>query len=506
VRVKLVELRLEAASGPPDRLLALSPEPAPVPAVPDGAPIQDVAVPPAKRSSAGGEGEPEVAVLSFAMVSPHAQLLMQRSVRDYYALDGEAGLHRLLDGIVGDPRRPWKGRGRKYLQAPINVRREDDYRYQLRDMFLTQRQQIRDLARDVQGQVAATAVSLTRERMTQSRQLTLRECRRYAGFGDDRAATAALNLDLRTLPLLGADLPRLADALLRIDDARGSVQGAEQELDRALGPVRAQRAEWAASRFRALSPVGAMDVNVVSPILREAAERFPDPPAAALARQTIAEQQAELMATVAAEARELPLLFRVWQRTDAAGQAREAIATRDVDVTVLQKALSTGAFRDAVWAALTTTWAAAGATEARLRDQSLEVWDYWPLIASAIRKLAIPPGTVEWQAVQERLQEHRVSAVSALSQVAGLVDVAVTLTAAAPPVAAAVGTIALVLQATEWVIELWRHSEERDAFNCTLDPSASFAVEPSYAGLLVGLVLLGLAAKETARTVGRALP
>ena len=143
----------------------------------------------------------------------------------------------------------------------------------------------------------------------------------------------------------------------------------------------------------------------------------------------------------------------------------------------------------------------------RLHDDSFEVWDYPPLIASAIRRLAIPPGSVEWQAVQERVREQqdRVSLVSALSQVAGLAEVSVGLAAAVPPVATVVGTIALVLQATEWVLQLWRHEEERDAANCTLDPSASFAVEPSYGGLLVNLVFLGLAAKGTANTVRRAL-
>ena len=266
-------LRWKLPPARPDRLLTLSQEPDPVPAVPEG--TRSRMWPCGWRSAAAAWASRKRRCLSFAMVSPHAELLMRRCVRDAFALAGEAGLDRLLEGIVGDPRRPWNGRGSHFLRAPYNVTPEGDDRYQLRAFFLKERQLIRDLARNVHGEVAATAVALTRERMVQSRQLTLRECRRYAGFRDDRAATGALNADLHTLPLRGPDLRILAEALVRIE-MRGDRW--RKQSRNATGPSarsgpRGQ--SWAAGQFAGLSEEESGNQFIVSRIVQEAEDRFP---------------------------------------------------------------------------------------------------------------------------------------------------------------------------------------------------------------------------------------
>jgi hypothetical protein len=497
--LRAIQLTLQPLVEPPPLLLPLSSEPEPVPPLPADAPVQDIHVPlPETRGAA--PDEPTVVVLSFPQTSPHAQLQMRHAVRNAYATDGEAGLDRLLTGIVGTPQRPWPGRGTPFLQAPIYVLPSEDARYQLRELFLADRASMRDLARDVQSVVGGRAQVLAQQRLVASRVQVLSECRRYTGLADDRSAAGALDDDRRTIGLRGPHLRPLVDALVRIDAARRSVAGAREELQRALAGVRHQRGTWLSERFRDLDEEQARDSSTVLALTEEAVRRFPDPPAAAAAVRMIAERETQLAATVAAEARPLPILFRLWDKATAASAAR-AVPTGGT-LADLQDVLSASpGFREAVWEVLNTTWSAAGASLRRLRESDLDVWDYPPLIAAAVRALAVPQGTVEWQAAQERIREQaeRISALSALTTLAALAEVAVALTAPAPPVAAAVGTVALLLDAADWVASLWRRLEERDAFNSSLDPSAGFAAEPSFSGLLVGLVFLGIAGRSTVK-------
>jgi len=79
-----------------------------------------------------------------------------------------------------------------------------------------------------------------------------------------------------------------------------------------------------------------------------------------------------------------------------------------------------------------------------------------------------------------------------MSTIAGFFEIGIALAGVAPPVAAAVTVISLVLSAAEWVEEASQTFEQQDAFDSSLDPSRSFATEPSYVGLLVSLAFLGL--------------
>jgi hypothetical protein len=254
-------------------------------------------------------------------------------------------------------------------------------------------------------------------------------------------------------------------------------------------------------------------------IAEEARSAFPDTEEMIQARKVIARQEAEWAAFIAMEAIDFPILYRLWNPSIAQAIRNIVQDSRSTSPIEDQIALSNSSeFGRTVLATLRRAWGAAersqkrveNAMENRLLSDELNPWRYPPLISEALRRLAIPPGTVEWQAANEQLEQEKEAAslLSTLSTAAGMLEFGIVLAGVAPPIAVAVEVISLLLDLAELIEQFFQAQEQQDAFDCSLNPAESFAAETSFMGILVSLAFIALSVQglpKDFRQLGKAV-
>jgi hypothetical protein len=529
--VELFEFTLERASRETLPVLSLSAEPNAEPPVPEDAPIQEILFEPPRVGSTRLTERVKPSVLSFVIADPHVAIRMQHAVRNAYALYGTPGLESLSGAILGDPSRPWKWKlkGEPYHHLehePLDFvwsasenKALPRYRYtnapsrwKLSEHYQQERARLDGILDSTRATVQKLATAIGLERLNESEAQVFRETRRYVRLEsnndevDDEVAAVALDSGSLALPLKGPDILSLADALVRLDKARLPIRRAEDQYDEFIRPIAQQRAEWAKSRLEALSEEEIREQTNIIKIASDSRAAFPDPPGTERVRENIAEKKAEFSALVATEAFDFPILYRMWEEYPAAVQvARHVLADPSLSTTLQRKqALSSSmALRDAILTTLRVTRNASKRTRKRFEEQELNVWRYPPLVHAALRRLAVPPGTVEKRGVEERLalEAEDINLASALSMLGGYCELGMALAGAAPPMLAAAAAISLLLQAIDWLRQVWKRLEDRDAFNSALNPARCFAAEPSYVGLLIDLAFIALSVRDASRAV-----
>jgi hypothetical protein len=217
------------------------------------------------------------------------------------------------------------------------------------------------------------------------------------------------------------------------------------------------------------------------------------------------ERQAILAAQVAGLGAASPVLYRVWNTPELISRIESALSSGAEAGRALG---SIAELRALVFETLSRVQRASLRSELRFKsaDGAEDVWRYRPLVNEALLRLSIPRGTVEWRAVQDKLAVSAAneSPFSVLSSVTGWLDMGMAFIGS-PPVVAVSSALALVAQAAEWLEQASTAKDDSDAFNCCLDPAQSFAAEPSFASLLVGIAFLFLQSRDTAGSVAKAL-
>lgn len=504
------------------QVLELSAEADAEPPAPPDAPIQDILFQPRDLGESESSREEDSMVLSFVMSDPHVAIRMKRAVRDVYAMYGSAGLISLEAGIMGNPGRPWNLKGEPYHHLkdepvqyvwsdaenraiPQFVYTKAPFRLKLGEHYKQERTLLEGLVKKAQDSVESAALTVAQERLGKSRKQVLDETKRYLGLAgsDDKTAAAALDSSSLDWPLTGPDILPLATAILRIDEGRKPINQAEEEYRRISEPVVNKRAEWLKSRIMLLrhSPPSPI------PIAEQARAAFPDTEEMIEARDVVAEKEVEFAALVAAEAQAFPILYRLWD-SSAARFVRQALSrSRPTNFRQDQIALTNSLeLRSVILSTIRRAWNAINRTRKRIENKALNTWRYPSLVTAALQRLAIPPGTIEWMAANDRAeQEEDVSLLSSLSIAASFFELGLALLGAAPPVAAAAAVISLLLFSLDWVVDLLQTLEEQDAFDSSLNPAQSFAAEPSYVGSLVSLAFLVLAVRGTGKTLSKAI-
>lgn len=486
------------------------------PTVPANAPMQEIwfEPPPSNGQSRADEG----IVIDFVIADPHVEIRMRQAVHTAYALYGRTGLSHLMQAIQGNPFRPWGLKGEQSLVSRQNTLLPAPGRSKLGNQFLKERDSLDKVLKATRHKVEETAWYVATARLEISQAQVLTETKRYLSLANkrDETAIAALESDTLAWPLTGPDLVPLAEALSRIDEQRMPVQKAEALLERASRPLLDKRLAYGKEKLQSSYSVRGNDLTDLTKTIEvalEAVEAYPASPEMIAAQQLVTEKRAELAVALAAEAFNFPILYRLW-RPNLAGAISHVLASfRSTNLTQQQKQralMGVFEFRVAILATLRRAWRAAHRSQMRIVEKSLNIWRYPPLVYEALRRLAVPPGTVEWQTAYEQMREEKegVNPLSAISTTAGFLEAGVTVAgvaAAMPAVTTVVSLVSLLLSVAELIQEALQVQEQRDAFDSSLNPSRSFAEEASYIGLLVDLAFIVFSIDDVVKPTRAAL-
>jgi hypothetical protein len=172
-------------------------------------------------------------------------------------------------------------------------------------------------------------------------------------------------------------------------------------------------------------------------------------------------------------------------------EARNPRATND---EIARRLSVVRAYREAVGQALKDTLDATSGMKEELEDDPDTVWAYPRAVRVALTAQGVPRGSLTWAAAEERLAREQESAVSKVNEVVGYCQMLALAGGVSAPGAAVLEAVSLVLNTIELGEGIWKAWHESRASKTHLNPGKSFASDPSYAAILLGVLNVGLSA------------
>jgi hypothetical protein len=411
----------------------------------------------------------------------------------FYVNGGAAGVAALQRAIVESGLRSAGGMPVPSAKRPT-VRGEQVYitgalspkRHALRVALERWQERLPPFAARVIAKVQAVALDLARVKLEASADQTLRQAGRYLRSAQARG-TSSGHLVAPGSPLIdGPDLASLAEALTAIATMRRELEHFRQV---ARDPTARVHSAAILDGMTMLGPA------LVNPIKAKELRGLLDVPGAitALARATQGYQSVTRMLAIECSmwCRIHPVLHRLWNQPIAYEVADLWNNTPAARRTGALQA--DGRLARALAAAFDETSAAANAFLADLRAHPETIWRYEPAIEAALRELLLGAGDVAWRATEDHLAsvKSEMSPLSQLGLALGGIEVLAASMAVAPPVGAVLAILSGAVSIAEWAEGAVDESRKDRAFQATLDPADSLALEPSsYVGLVVGAVFV----------------
>ncbi|MDP2330955.1 MAG: hypothetical protein Q8M19_09705 [Reyranella sp.] len=460
--------------------LELSTGPGPEPEPPDDAPRVTVMFAPPPLVEGGKAGAPRE--YDFVVAEPNLALAMERTVRAIYVLYGSAGLASFWQQLPV---------ARHTGGAPAGGQREwseDDSAVALRDEFTKQSEVLYNRTEPALEIIRRTATAVALERVLEARRVLDGERQRYVLGG-------ALVGRPEEQTLKGKGLDGLVVVLIAIDASRRAVRASQQRLRRE--EMTARRREVNEGRLYGLVGIGKRPrySNAMGRDLRTLIHANP----IKVANDDVLQHQTSFLTWVDGMASRYPVLHRIWSAKEIEEVIDEALRRKEDPALALKRST---ALRNLVISALATTKAASDRVMLQVKKPEFDPWRYPPLVDEALRRLGVPPVTVEGQAADEKVAAADSHWISDLSATCSNFEMAASTLGMAPPILITAATVNLLLGAADWFRETWRDEEDRDAFNCSFNPAESFAAEPSSTiWSVVALALLLLQAADFALLV-----
>lgn len=396
------------------------------------------------------EGDDFNVPVVLAVVEPHLQIKLMQIARETYAVHGASGLEKLAkavdaQGMVDEHGNQLVSHVGHVAKVLVDVRRS--------------------LMASVEPALEATArmaATIGIERVTRSRGKILREASGYLRVPEN-AVRGALD---GNPAFSGPAVLSLARAMVRIASSREDFEGARDR--RWLSELESTPSDFLlfAKMFRSIYEGNITDVA-------DKAMRLARSPVH-LARNEQLHREALLHSTIADAAFEHPILYAIWDNPEVT----TALAPVVNDDAKLLAAIAP--LRELVLGQFRVSLDACVATEERFAKQAIDVWRYQPLIEAARLRLAIPHGTVELRAIEEKLAATQQSLLGTLSLMVGLFEMGLAFGGAAPPFVAIVGVLGFIISTIDVLKSMWDSRHDESAWNACFDPNDSFATVPGH--------------------------
>lgn len=462
-----------------------------------GIPRADVAAAePAKRSKEaqeillsvpGGRARAVPLQLFFDTGAEDIGARLAQAVETVYVLSGRSGVREFEKALYGTEQQTFGG---LYIPAAVQGERlyrgpdETPKRHKLITLFP-------DLARYLAARIdsaiegaAPLVAGWAVRRLREQRDEVVRESFRYLLTAESERTpdadrrSAAIRQHLGSVPLgveiSGPDAPSLVEALAEARGPRDAMRRVKFEAT--------QRANARLQLVAPLAPPGTSGAGGLGVALLFMTDSPEEQRADIDARVGIA---AELDIIAAAH----PIVHRLWT-TDAVDLVwREQLRNRRATNEEIARRLSTDrTFRDLVGTALRKSHDACIAMEAELVEDPDLVWRYPRVVERALLGQGVPRGCLAWAAAEERIEQAHVSAVHHVNEVVSACQLLALAGGASAPAAVVLEVISLVVSTIELGEGVWRTWQQERAALTNLNPGKAFAIEPSYAAVILAVL------------------